>query len=124
MITGQQAFDMFLEESDRIWGEEIDGVVFFWTVVDTEEYVAALAAPRKVTATGTDIKNVAPQYTLLLTDMLLAMRPSEARAVMAHEAIHIGHQNHGKQFVRLAKRYGAVYDEISTFKGNKKCCGC
>lgn len=117
-MTRAEAFAAFGEAARRIWSN-----------ADTALRHVALSdepPPRKIASSL--VANASPRvigsfivvpsalrYQLRLADRLLDMDDARVRAIMAHEAVHLGIQNHGAEFRRVARAHGAsLFEESGT----------
>lgn len=124
VVTEEVAFRMFQDAVKLVWkSDKLKKVRFDYQVKDFKDGVlASLSHERKYkpTAFGDRIIESAPHYRLHINPKLLTLPASVVRSIMVHEAVHVGHPNHGAEFLRVVKKYHGAASENMAMGGKYK----
>lgn len=120
-MTKQDAFEIFRNVAAQVW-KNADFALGVTTLDEAtlppHDYVAALVhSQRGAQAFGDVIFRRPASYRLRVAERLLALPHATVRDVMVHEAVHLGHPNHGREFRDLCRKHGGTVSEAAQDRG-------
>ena len=123
MDTCDTILPKFRQAAEKVWGK-LDERMTINCEMKTEKShnLASLSMPagcHPMAFNGKDkgaLVYFCREYTIQITPRLLELSEEQQEKVLKHEAIHMGHVTHNKDFLELAEIVGAPFSE-STISG-------
>ena len=107
--------EIFVQEARNIWNDsEVLKTTEFECVISTRmtralAKLTQFSLGRRIAARGNTLISIAPKIRLTISAKTLELTEDDIMKVIRHEAIHIGHMNHGRVFKQLCLRFNASY---------------